>query len=65
MVKVGSVVRSAVYARISADAEGKSLGVHRQLEECRKLAAERGWVVGREYVDNDVLAYSGKLRPRL
>lgn len=53
---------AAVYARISADVEGKSLGVQRQLEDCRKLAAERGWAVGREYVDNDVSAYSGKAR---
>lgn len=54
---------AAVYARISADVEGKALGVQRQLEDCRKLANERGWAVGREYVDNDISAYSGKLRP--
>lgn len=53
---------AAVYARISADVEGKSLGVQRQLEDCRKLAADRGWEIGREYVDNDVSAYSGKVR---
>lgn len=63
MAKTVPAVRSAaVYARISADVEGKSLGVQRQLEDCRKLAADRGWVVGREYVDNDVSAYSGKAR---
>ncbi|WP_460691703.1 recombinase family protein [Mycobacterium intracellulare] len=57
------VVRSAaIYARISVDADGKSLGVQRQLEDCRKLAAERGWPVGAEYVDNDVSAFSGKPR---
>ncbi|MCX8557226.1 recombinase family protein [Mycolicibacterium mucogenicum] len=60
MVTVGS---AAVYARISADVEGKSLGVQRQLEDCRRLAAERGWTVGREYVDNDISAYSGRRRP--
>lgn len=37
--------------------------MQRQLEDCRKLAAERGWVVGHEYVDNDISAYSGKARP--
>ncbi len=37
--------------------------MQRQLEDCRKLASDRGWVVGREYVDNDVSAYSGKARP--
>jgi Resolvase, N terminal domain len=57
------VVRSAaIYARIAADLEGKSLGVQRQLEDCRKLAADRGWPVGAEYVDNDVSAFSGKPR---
>jgi len=59
----GQVVRSAaIYARISADVEGKSLGVQRQLEDCRKVAADRGWPVGAEYVDNDVSAFSGKPR---
>jgi site-specific DNA recombinase len=33
------------------------------LEDCRQLAADRGWVVGREYVDNDISAFSGKRRP--
>lgn len=56
-------VRSAaIYARISADVEGTGLGVSRQLEDCRTLAADRGWVVGDEYVDNDVSAFSGKRR---
>ena len=53
----------AVYARISQDAEGLGLGVQRQLEDCRKLAAGRGWGIGEEYVDNDVSAYSGRVRP--
>ena len=57
------MLSAAVYARISADTEGKSLGVQRQLEDCRKLAAARGWPVGREYVDNDISAYNGKPRP--
>jgi site-specific DNA recombinase len=57
------LVRSAaIYSRISADVEGKSLGVQRQVEGCRKLAADRGWPVGAEYVDNDVSAFSGKPR---
>lgn len=56
-------VRSAaIYARISADVEGTGLGVTRQLEDCRKLATDRGWPIGDEYVDNDVSAYSGKPR---
>ena len=59
------VLSAAVYARISADTEGKSLGVQRQLEDCRKLAAARGWPVGREYVDNDISAYNGQAPARL
>ncbi len=67
MRKTKTVVRqvvgsAAIYARISADVEGESLGVQRQLEDCRKLAADRGWPVGAEYVDNDVSAFSGKPR---
>jgi site-specific DNA recombinase len=54
---------AAIYARISSDPTGQALGVQRQLEDCRKLAADRGWNVGAEYVDNDVSAYSGKKRP--
>ncbi|KQS56661.1 hypothetical protein ASG36_16480 [Geodermatophilus sp. Leaf369] len=54
---------AAIYARISSDQAGEGLGVQRQLEDCRKLAAELGWQVGREYIDNDVSAYSGKPRP--
>jgi site-specific DNA recombinase len=53
----------AIYARISSDPSGQALGVARQLEDCRKLAAERGWTVAEEYVDNDISAYSGKTRP--
>ncbi|TFV66151.1 recombinase family protein [Blastococcus sp. CT_GayMR20] len=54
---------AAIYARISSDQVGEGLGVRRQLEDCRKLAADLGWQVGEEYVDNDFSAYSGKPRP--
>lgn len=54
---------AAIYARISRDTTGEGLGVERQLEDCRKLAASRGWVVAEEYVDNDISAYGGKRRP--
>jgi len=50
-------------APISSDQERLGLGVQRQLEDCRKLAAGRGWTVAEEYTDNDVSAYSGKPRP--
>jgi site-specific DNA recombinase len=59
---VSAVGSAAVYARISSD-DGQALGVSRQLEDCRKLAATLGWAVGDEYVDNDISAYAGKHRP--
>ncbi|MFH1331168.1 MAG: recombinase family protein, partial [Actinomycetota bacterium] len=55
--------RAAIYARISSDPEGTRLGVERQLADCRRLAADLGWVVHDTYVDNDVSAWSGKPRP--
>ncbi len=59
----GMVRAAAIYARISSDREGDHLGVGRQLEDCRKAAARRGWKVVEEYVDNDVSAYKSKVRP--
>ncbi len=56
-------VALAVYARISLDSEGTALGVTRQLNDCREMAARLGWAIAEEYVDNDLSAYSGKRRP--
>jgi site-specific DNA recombinase len=56
-------MRAAIYARISLDKDGEGSGVERQLEDCRKLIADRGWTLVEEYVDNDVSAFSGKRRP--
>lgn len=54
----------AVYARISADRSGEGLGVARQVEDCMRLVAERGWVVFDTYVDNDISAFTdGRERP--
>lgn len=53
----------AIYARQSLDREGDELAVSRQLDECRAYAAERGWTVAAEHVDNDKSATSGKDRP--
>jgi Site-specific recombinases, DNA invertase Pin homologs len=58
-----AVRAAAIYARISSDQDGRGLGVKRQVEDCRKLARQRGWTVAEEYVDNDVSAFSGKRRP--
>jgi site-specific DNA recombinase len=60
---MADVRAAAVYARISSDTEGRALGVARQVEDCRRLAASLGWQVAQEYVDNDLSAYSGKRRP--
>jgi len=47
--------RAAVYARISSDRDGQRLGVARQVEDGRRICAERGWEPV-EYVDNDLTA---------
>jgi hypothetical protein len=44
---------AAIYARISSDPDGTKPGGGRQLEDCRKLAAERGRPMADDYVDND------------
>ncbi|WP_427018613.1 recombinase family protein [Pseudarthrobacter sp. P1] len=54
---------AAIYCRISSDREGAGLGVQRQEQDCRELAASLGWQVTRVYTDNDISAYSGKRRP--
>ncbi len=55
---------TAIYARISDDADGRALGVIRQIEDCQELAARSGWqVTGEPYVDNDVSATRGIPRP--
>lgn len=55
--------RAAIYARISRDQKGEGLGVDRQEELCRDLAAKLGIEVAQTYVDNDISAYSGRRRP--
>jgi site-specific DNA recombinase len=56
-----------IYVRISADkakdTEDEGMGVARQEEDCRVLAARLGWTVTAVYSDNDISAYSGKTRP--
>jgi DNA invertase Pin-like site-specific DNA recombinase len=55
-------MRAAAYLRQSKDQNGTGLAVARQRKDCLKLCCERGWEVT-EYVDNDVSAYSGVIRP--
>jgi site-specific DNA recombinase len=58
------VTRSAaIYCRISKDRVGAGLGVDRQRADCEELATRLGWTVAAVYTDNDISAYSGKLRP--
>lgn len=54
---------AALYARISSDPAGTSLGTKRQVADCQALAAQRGWTVAEVYVDDDTSAYNGKQRP--
>ena len=54
---------AGIYVRISDDGEGSRAGVKRQVEDCERICAERGWGVAGVYKDNDRSAYSGKRRP--
>lgn len=56
--------RVGLYLRISQDRSGKKAGVDRQRKEDRALAAQLGWEIVGEYVDNDVSAYKKKRRPQ-
>lgn len=49
-------VRAAIYLRISLDSTGERLAVARQRKDCRAIAAQRGWQVVAEYVDNSISA---------
>lgn len=60
----GSPRRVVIYCRISDDREGKRWGVDRQEKACRDRAARNGWEVVEVLVENDISAYSGKLRPK-
>ena len=53
-----------MYLRQSLDATGDELAVQRQRADCLRLAAERGWEIVGEYVDNSVSASDArKVRP--
>lgn len=56
---------AAIYCRMSADREGRELGVARQEEDGRVVAARNGAVVAGVYIDNDISAStrSRKSRP--
>lgn len=50
-------LRAIIYTRISEDRDSDSLGVTRQEEACRKLAADLGWRVVAVKIDDDRTAY--------
>lgn len=58
------MIRTAMYARISQDRSGERLSVERQKKDCYEVAERQGWTITEEYIDNDMSAYLGKLRPR-
>lgn len=53
-----------IYCRISDDREGRELGVQRQEEDCRALAARLGVPVAAVLIDNDVSASTLSKKPR-
>ncbi|MFF1382738.1 recombinase family protein [Arthrobacter sp. NPDC058288] len=57
-------MKAGIYARISQDADGTSLGVHRQVDDCTLEARRRGWDIVDRFVDNDVSATRSKHRPQ-
>jgi len=59
------VLKTAIYTRISRDKTGEGLGVERQEDACRSLAAAKGWAVDENWllVENDASATSDKGRP--
>ncbi len=59
----GTSSSAAIYVRISSDPAGERAGVERQRQECEQLADRLGLQVVTTYEDNDVSAYSGKVRP--
>lgn len=61
-------MRAGIYCRISKDRKDDTggytmLGVERQEQDCRELCATLGWEVADVFVDNDVSATTGKVRP--
>src|SRR5688500_9482978 len=65
-MEASSMVRAAIYARISEDRRHFDEGVQRQRDIGREIAARKGWAVAEEdiYVDNDVKASKGSKRAR-
>lgn len=56
--------RAGIYCRISRDAEDEGLGVQRQEQDCRTLAARLGVEVAEVFVDNDISASTRSTKRR-
>lgn len=56
--------QALIYCRISADPEGRAIGVERQETDCRELAERLGFTVAGVYVENDVSASTNTNKPR-
>lgn len=54
---------AAIYVRISRDPGSDRLGVERQRRACEDLCDRNGWTVADVYEDDDVSAFSGRIRP--
>lgn len=54
---------NVIYCRISQDRTGEQRGVDRQLKDCKALAKKLGLEVDHIYIDNDISATNGKVRP--
>lgn len=54
---------AAIYCRISSDPTGAALGVTRQRKDCEALVSRKGWDTAGIYIDDDISAFSGKVRP--
>ncbi|MEU9209074.1 recombinase family protein [Streptomyces sp. NPDC048415] len=56
MITIGAYVRMSQDDDLD-DPERRGEGVRRQLADCRALARERGWLIGKVYEDNDASAF--------
>lgn len=62
-VSTNAAPEALFYFRISLDSTGQRLGVERQEPPCLELADRLGMAHGKRYVDNDISATTGKVRP--
>lgn len=53
---------AAIYLRVSLDRTGEELAVDRQLEDCRAIAAAKGWNVVEVFTDNSISASKRNVR---